>query len=321
MKKIVFDIVSHDKIFFAACKAIEKFISKNSNYEIHVVGPEKEIKKYLNKNGKIFIYDCENFLDLNRSFKENLKKNIAPNLAIDIYKKIRADCVISIGDSGYLVYASIFKIGIKNNFQRPAFMPILPSFANQKFLLVDAGANLKVNAENFLPWLDEAIHYWKIIFNSTEKPRIGILNIGTEDWKGPENLSELKKKIIEKNNINFLGFLEPNDVLEGKADIVLSDGYAGNIFLKTAEHTLKNFALLLKKEYQKNFWNSLLELLSKKIFRNIKKVISFEKTSAAIILGIKGLMFKSHGASNQNALYNSLNLAKKIIEEVKNGTK
>ncbi|UVD81625.1 phosphate acyltransferase PlsX [Mycoplasma iguanae] len=315
MKNIIFDVMGNDNGVEAAVLASQQFLELNSNYQITLVGDETEIKKYLDSKFKnIVIVHEPNVSKKGTNLRESTKEQTSMNKALDLLKEDKGDAVLSSGDSGSYLAAATFKLKRLENVSRPAFMPMIPQLEDNKFfLLLDAGANLEVKASYFLEWAKISSIFYTILFGNAQ-PKIGLLNIGTEDYKGLESHIEANKLLQSQLGENYQGFIESRNLLDQDIDIVLSDGYAGNVALKAMEGTIMTFSKLLRKKLTASFIRKIAALILKPAFKEIKEKFDYRNVGAAWVVGVKGVVLKSHGSSDQKAYIGALNQVKKALE-------
>ncbi|MGL4183744.1 MAG: phosphate acyltransferase PlsX [Metamycoplasmataceae bacterium] len=319
MKKIIFDIQGNDNGIDASLSASKDFIkNNNNNYKIILVGDEKEILEkepsFLNNN-QIEIINVLEVVNKDLSPLENLRIDNSMNIALKLLKDGEGDGVISSGDSGSFLVSSMFILKKINNIERAAFMPIIPTILeNKKFILLDVGANISVKENHLVQWAKMGNIFSKEILNISD-PKVYLLNIGTEDNKGLEPQIKANKILKEDKTINYQGFIEPRSLLEGEADVVISDGYAGNITLKTLEGTILSFLKLMKKNLTKNIFRKISTLTLKGAFKEIKEHLDYRNVGSAWVLGVDGIVLKTHGSSDKKAYLGALNQMKNFIEK------
>ncbi|WP_369085819.1 phosphate acyltransferase PlsX [Metamycoplasma spumans] len=316
-KRIVFDLLNNDGGQLKAIDGAKRFIQENPDYKLILVGQESIIKQRLgNLSEQVEIIDSNNVAHKVISPRDVLRNKSSMLLAFDCLKEGNADAILSSGDSGSYITLASLKVKRLNGVARPAFMPVVPTAEkNKSILLLDAGANIEIKPEYLVSWAKIASQYYWIIFGK-KRPTIGQLNIGTEDYKGTEIAREAFTLLKNEENANyeFSGFVEPNTAIKGDIDILLADGYAGNIFLKTLESSFLNFAKLLKGIYTKNLKNKISALLVKKDLKSFKNRFDYRNVGGAYIVGLDKVVVKAHGGSDELAFYNALNQIKIALE-------
>lgn len=318
MKKIIFDLLNNDGGELEAIKAAKKFAIENPNYYLILVGNEKNITSIIdiNKVKNIEIFQSDSITHKVDNFRELLRQKSSMLDSFDLMERKNADGLLSSGDSGAFISIATLKIKRLNGVSRPAFMPIIPSILNSNFFLLDVGANLEIKPNYLFEWAIIADIFYSTLYGNRVN-NFGILNIGTEDYKGLPILkeaNELIKNQAKEIGFNYKGFVEPSDLIEGKVNVALSDGYAGNIFLKTLESSFMNFGKLFKNILLLNLKNKIAGLLIKKDLIKLKKKFDYRNTGGAFIVGLEKVIVKAHGRSDEIAFYNALNQIKIALE-------
>ncbi|AZG68539.1 phosphate acyltransferase PlsX [Mycoplasma struthionis] len=314
MKTIVFDLLNVDNGELEAIKAAKEFLKENKDYYLYLVGNQELIKKELKGfENQIEIINSDKIAHKVLSVRDALKEESSMLTAFEILNE-KADAILSSGDSGSFITLSTLKVKRLPGISRPAFMPIMPSSQENNFLLLDAGANIDIKANYLVEWASVAKEYFEILFNK-KRPKVAILNIGTEDYKGKEEHKEANE-ILKANNQDFdyLGFVEPKNPLNGEVDILLADGYAGNIFLKTMESSFLGVAKRLKKMLLRNFKTKIAALILKKDLKAFKKRYDYRYVGGAYIIGLNKVVVKAHGSSDALAFYSALNQIKIALD-------
>lgn len=318
MKKIIFDLLNNDGGELEAIKAAKTFAIENPNYYLILVGNEKNITSIIdiNKVKNIEIFQSDSITHKVDNFRELLRQKSSMLDSFDLMETKNADGLLSSGDSGAFISIATLKIKRLNGVSRPAFMPIIPSILNSNFFLLDVGANLEIKPNYLFEWAIIANIFYSTLYGNKVN-NFGILNIGTEDYKGLPILkeaNELIKNQAKEIGFNYKGFVEPSDLIEGKVNVALSDGYAGNIFLKTLESSFINFGKLFKNILLLNLKNKIAGLLIKKDLIKLKKKFDYRNTGGAFIVGLEKVIVKAHGRSDEIAFYNALNQIKIALE-------
>ncbi|WGI36351.1 phosphate acyltransferase PlsX [Mesomycoplasma lagogenitalium] len=317
-KIIAFDLMGTDGGVKPGIDATLTFLKQNPDYKIVLIGDEVEIKKNLpadfNKK-QIEIINEKNVAKMkDNNARTLLKENSSMMSALNLIAENKASSVLSAGDSGTYLALATLKLKRINNVSRAAFMPMIPTLIENKyFLLLDAGANLEVKPEYFEQWALISSIFYKFLFKK-ENPSVGIINIGTEEYKGFEYHKQANELLKNNLNVNYKGFIETRDLLQGNIDIALADGYAGNITLKTMEGTVLNFSKLMKEKLMKNFFRKIGALILKSAFKEVKERFDYRNVGAAWVIGVNGIVIKSHGSSDAKAYLGALNQIKIAIE-------
>lgn len=316
-KTIIFDLNGNDNGIESGILASIEFIKQNPHYKIILVGNKNDILKYTNESNSIEIYDSPNPVnkkldDLSKIYKDDNSMNAS----LKLLKEEKGDAMLSSGDSGSYLISSMMILKRINNVGRPAFMSVIPTIKeNKKFILLDEGANLNITSDYLIQWAKLASIFSKTILG-VSKPKVGILNIGTEDYKGFDYHKEANEYLKENVNdiFDYVGFVESRNLLQGDYDVVVADGYAGNITLKALEGTVLSFSKLIKNKLTKNFWRKIKSLMLKSAFKEIKEHLDYRNVGAAWIIGVNGIVIKAHGSSDVKAYLGALNQIKQAIE-------
>ncbi len=296
-------------------KGLNQSLLRNINYEFLLYGNEgnihKHIKKYKRLKKASSIFHCEEFVSMSDKPSDIIKsKNTSMFLAIESVKQKNSDAVLSFGNTGALMSLSLLHLKTLNLIKRPAIATIWPNMIGESIVL-DLGANTKLDSRYLI---DNAIlgsSLASILFNIS-KPSVGLLNVGTEEIKGNEDIRAASEKLLDlyRNNIiNYKGFVEGNDISLGKTNVVVTDGFTGNITLKTAEGTAKLFQNHLKDAYQSSILSRLGYFLSSIAINSVKDRLDPRVHNCGILIGLNSLVVKCHGESE----YRGVSYASDII--------
>lgn len=334
--KIAFDVMGSDNGSKYPILAALEIIKDFKDLEIILVGNEKEISDHLHDIFKgekippaISIHHAKDVIPMTAGPFEAIRmSDSSMSQAVNLVKENKADGVLSSGSTAAYLGVCHLILGEIKGIKRPAFMPIMPTLKGKQVLLLDVGANIENTVDELLSFALMAHVYSQTILNIA-RPSIALLNIGTEENKGPKvtretyaKLKQLTQSNARLNFLNFHGNIEPRDVLIGEVDIVVCDGYSGNIVLKSVEGMAKVLFALIKKQYKKNLWRKFLALLSIPIFKGIKKSFDYKNTGGAQLIGINGICFKAHGSSDSKSYYSTLKLLREaIVQDVTNKIK
>ena len=309
-------------------KGCEIFLNNNSNVKLIIFGKKKLINNdFLNKHSEMinFVHCEEVILDGDKpSSILRSKKESSLRKAIEFIKSKNRIGFVSAGNTGAVTVLSTIILGTLNNIKRPAFCSMIPT-SKGFCIMLDLGANKESNENQLLQFSIMGHAFAKI--KNISSPKIAILNIGTEEGKGKGYLHETYN-LINKSFLkdDFIGYIEPDQITSGKADVIITDGFTGNIALKTAEGLSKFITGNFKKIFRKNLINNIAYLILKKDLIKFSNTINPTKYNGAMVLGLNGIVVKSHGSATPEAfaqaLKNCLEFIKKdinklIIEELK----
>lgn len=294
--------------------------SKLIEDEIVIVGDgdkiEFQLKKYKYSDEKISVKHASEVIENDdapvRAVRR--KKDSSMVVGLNMVKSGEGDLFISAGNTGALMAGALFNLGRIQGIDRPAIASIYPILGTKKpSLLVDAGANSECKPSNLLEFaMMGSIYMEKVL--GRENPKIGLVNLGVEESKG-STLTKAAFGLLEKSHLNFSGNIEAREVPLGGADVVVCDGFVGNVILKLTEGLAINIVNLLKKKFTENARAKMGAVLLSKKLRSLKEEFDYTEYGGAPILGVKGPVVKMHGSSNANAVKNSILKAIPFAEE------
>ena len=243
------------------------------------------------------------------------KKDSSMVVGFKMLKEGEGDVFISAGNSGALLAGATLLVGRIKGIDRPALAGILPAYKS-RLVLMDCGANTNCKPINLLQFAQMSTIYLRNTFG-IEKPAIGLLNIGTEETKGNELVREsyqLLKEKSEELNINFVGNVEGRDAFSGKIDAIVTDGFTGNVFLKTTEGIGKFVKRSLKESFTEDIFTKISYLIAKKPIKSLSKAMDYKSYGGALFLGVKKPVVKAHGSSDEKLFEYTLKQAEKFVE-------
>lgn len=239
------------------------------------------------------------------------KKQASMVVAGQMVKDGEADAMISAGNTGALMATALLVIGRIEGIARPALAPMLPTIVGNGVLALDLGANMDAEPIHLLQYAVMGSIYRNKV-EGMAAPRVGLLNVGTEEMKGNE-LTKAASQLLQQAPINFIGNVEARDVFEANCDVLISDGFVGNIMLKSMEGTGKAIFSILKEEITQSFRSKMAAFLLKPSLLKLKKRMDYTEYGGAPFLGVNGVCIKSHGSSDAHAIKNAVNQAKKAL--------
>jgi len=277
------------------------FLKSHPDALITLVGNESIIKNFLKKPIESFdrlsIIHTTQFVTMDESPQSALKnkKSSSMRLAINLVKEGLADAIVSAGNTGALMATGRFVLRMLPGIDRPAIASFLP---NQKgtSCMLDLGANADCTSHHLTQFAIMGSILSSVI-SKKKKPSVGLLNIGSESIKGNEVTKETYE-LLKKSHLNFYGNVEGNDIFKGTTDVVVCDGFVGNISLKTTEGLAKMFADFLGQEFKKNIGTKFLALFALPVLKAFKKRLDPRRYNGAAFLGINGIVVKSHGSAD-----------------------
>nr|WP_220185949.1 phosphate acyltransferase PlsX [Paenactinomyces guangxiensis] len=242
------------------------------------------------------------------------KKDSSMVVGCQMVKKKEADAFISGGNTGALMAAGLFYTGRMKGVDRPALAPVFPTLSGKGTLVLDVGANPEAKPEHLRQYaLMGSIYAEKVLGYS--EPRVGLLNIGTETGKGTELTKEAFSLLEKEQSIRFIGNTEARDVLTGPCEVLVCDGFSGNILLKNTEGVAKAIFDRLKQEFTRSWTNKLAAAVLAPGLKRFKKDMDYKEHGGAPLLGLGGPIIKAHGSSDAKAFYNAVRQARLFIEQ------
>jgi phosphate acyltransferase len=246
------------------------------------------------------------------------KKDSSIRIGIDLVKAGGADAFVSAGHSGVVMATSLVLLGTSKGVVRPAIATVMPTLKDT-FILLDAGANVDCKPEHLLQFALMGNTYCKLLLGKAI-PKVALLSIGEEDTKGNE-LTKEAFKLIKNTRLNFIGNIEGKDMFTGKADVIVCDGFIGNIALKISEGLAETILKMLKREITSVSTGRIGYLMMKPAIKNFKKRTDYDEYGGAPLLGINGACIISHGRSSAKAIKNALKVAsgyasKRVFEAI-----
>lgn len=313
--KIALDAMGGDHAPRAQTVGAMRAVQEFSELEITLIGDEQSIRSHLSNEERIsIIHTTEKIEDTDKpTHAVRRKKDASMVLAVREVKEGRADACISSGNTGALMTAGLLHVGRIKGVDRPALAPMLPTMGGSGFLLLDVGANMDAKPQHLLQHAVIGSTYMQLVKN-VSKPRVGLLNVGTESGKGNE-LTKATFPLLEQSDLNFIGNVEARDLLEGVADVVVCDGFSGNLVLKTIEGTAASLFGLIKQELTKSVKNKLAAEIIKPTFRDIKTQMSYSEYGGAGLFGLRSPVIKAHGSSDETAIFHAIRQAKLMVEQ------
>ena len=319
MKTIAIDAMGGENAPKAIVDAVLKAKPKLKDTKFVLFGDEEKINELIpteQKDRIDVIATSEVIVDSDEPVKAiRRKKNSSMVVAANYVKSGKADALFSLGNTGALLACGIFIIGRIKGVERPALMPTLPSAKSEDgFNIIDVGANAQSKPEYLVQWAQMANFYAQKIRN-IKNPTVALLNNGAEDDKG-DPLHQEAYKLLKATDLNFIGNAEGNDLMEGKADVIVTDGFTGNATLKAIEGTASVILRLLKDSLLNNGLRPKVgALLAKPGLTALKKRFDTARYGGAVLLGVNAPVVKTHGRSNIRPIYYTLLQIDKMLSQ------
>ena len=304
---LALDVMSGESDPYASVQAALKLLSVNKTINLHLFGKEDKIREYLPKKieDRLNIHDTDEVITMKDSPMDVLrrKKRSSMRLAVEMVANKKADACISSGNTGALLAISKYLLKTIPNISRPALAKSIPTIKSFTYML-DLGANSNCSAEQLLEFAKMGSVIAREIKNIKE-PRICLLNIGHERIKGHEVIKEAAT-LLEQSDLNYIGFIEGNYIVEDYADVVVTDGFTGNIAVKTMEGSIKMLNGFISDAFNSNPYNKTASFLAKPAINEFKARIDPRRFNGGLLLGLNGVVVKSHGASDSFGFYYAL---------------
>lgn len=294
---------------------------KSGKTEVILVGDSVRIKEELErldaKKGCIEIVHASQVVDMEEKPSDALrkKKDSSITVAATLVKEGQADGLISAGNSGATLACGMFNVGRVPGVERPALAAFMPT-EKSHFVLTDAGANVDCKGFHLLQFGIMADVLSKFMLN-VPNPKVGLLSNGEEHGKGNILVKEAFE-LLMKSSLNFVGNIEGRDLFTGAVDVVVCDGFVGNVVIKHSEGLASSFGRLLKGELKRGFFGKIGSTLALSSLKRFSRLVDYAEYGGAPLLGLKGICFVCHGASNSKAIANAVNMASKFVRNKAN---
>lgn len=315
--KIVLDAMGSDNApaveVEGAIRAVQEF-----GHDLILVGDEVRIKKELEKYGllsdKITIKHASEVIEMHdpAAISVRRKRDSSIVVGMDLIKKDQADAFVSAGNTGAVVCAATLSLRLLPGIDRPGIAIVIPSLKGTS-LIIDVGANINTKPIHLLQYGIMADAYSRYLLGKSD-PSVGLLSIGEEESKGTEFIKEAHT-LLSESKLNFAGNIEGRDVYAGKVDIILCDGFVGNVILKISESVADTIMQSLKQEIRANFLATIGAVLSSSAFNELKKKMDYSEHGGALLLGVDGRCIICHGSSTPKAIKNAVRVAAEFVKQ------
>ena len=318
-KFIALDAMGGDHGPGVTVPAAKRALSEISNIQLVLVGDEDQLRAELEKQGmskeaRISIQHASEVVAMDEAPVVALKKkkDSSMRVAIDLVKQQKVQACVSAGNTGALMATSKFVLKTIPGISRPAICTILPSMTGHT-LMLDLGANVECTPEN----LQEFAIMGSVLAQSVdgmEKPTVGLLNIGSEAMKGSESIKKASQ-LIASSGLNYHGFVEGDDIYKGTVNVVVTDGFVGNVSLKTGEGLAALVNHVLRTEFKKNLVTKFAAIIALPVLNAVRKILDPRRYNGASLLGLNGIVVKSHGGADTSSFFNAIKIASIEIEK------
>ncbi len=292
-----------------------KYLSRDKSSRLILVGQEALLKQKVGEHGfgeRLTIQHASETVEMDELPSKALrnKKDSSMRVAINLVKSGDADACVSAGNTGALMATSRFVLKMLPNIDRPAIITALPSVEGQTYML-DLGANVDCTADHLFQFAVMGSEQVSAVAEISN-PRIGLLNIGQEEIKGNEQVKGANDLLVS-SSLNYVGYVEGDDIYIGGTDVIVSDGFVGNIALKSSEGVAKMISHFMKQGFTKNLLTKMAGLVALPILRSLRRRIDPRRYNGASLLGLRGIVIKSHGGADELAFMNAISIAKKEV--------
>ena len=314
--RIVLDAMGGD---YAPPVAVEGGVWAAREYgiEVMLVGREEDVQRELAKHDasglSLPIVHASQVIEMedHPAAAVKAKKDSSMVVGMDLLKRGQADAFVSAGNSGGVMAAALFRLGRIRGIKRPALSTVYPTTPGRCFML-DVGANTDCKPDYLLQFAYMGAAYAERVLGIAS-PRVGIVSNGEEEGKGSILVQEAYQ-LLKTSDLNFIGNVEGKDIPAGMADVVVTDGFTGNVIGKLSEGLAESLLSVIKEEIKKNPLATVGALLSKPAFDKVKKRLDYAEFGGAPLLGVDGVVIVAHGRSNAKAIKNAVRVAKQAVE-------
>ncbi|PWD85466.1 phosphate acyltransferase PlsX [Ignatzschineria cameli] len=301
--------------------AVVSALNAHDNLSVLAVGKEDILQPLLAdqphfKSGRITIVPATEVVEMDDAPQSALrnKKDSSMRVAINCVKEGQADAAMSAGNTGALLATAKFVLKTLPGIMRPAICTSIPSLRERGYVhLLDLGANVDVTPEHLYQFAVMGSLLSSVV-SGDPAPKVSLMNIGTEAMKGNE-LVRGTVPLMEGSNLNYIGFTEPDGIFFDDVDVIVSDGFTGNIALKTLEGTVKMIVQQLGNSFKKNLLTKCAAVVSMPVLKDLKNSMDPRKHNGASLLGLRGIVVKSHGNADRISFQNAIEISVKLVEQ------
>ncbi|MEL3960485.1 phosphate acyltransferase PlsX [Lysinibacillus endophyticus] len=312
--KLAIDGMGGDNAPKAVVEGVLLALDEFPNIEIQLYGNQRELQPLLKEHSRLQVIHCEEVVEAEDDPARAVRRKKDSSMArmLEAVNEGRADACLSAGNTGALMAGGLFKVGRIEGVSRPALATTLPTIDGKGFLMLDLGANADAKPENLVQYAIMGNIYAKKV-RGIDNPRIGLLNIGTEEKKG-NDLTKSVFGLLKEADLNFVGNVEARDLLDNVADVVVTDGFTGNMVLKTIEGTAGALMSMIKEVFMASGKTKIGALLVKGEMKGLKSKLDYSEHGGAALFGLQAPVVKAHGSSNARAIYNAIRQASIMVE-------
>ncbi|WP_074034800.1 phosphate acyltransferase PlsX [Exiguobacterium sp. AT1b] len=314
--KLAIDAMGGDHAPKAIVEGVKRFVEQypNEPMELFLVGDEVKIASYGLDDSRVTVVPASEIItgedEPVRAVRR--KKDSSLVVAANLVKEGKADALVSAGNTGALMAASLFVIGRIPGIERPALSPTFPTYTGSGVVVLDVGANPDAKAEHLVDYAIMGSLYAEHV-RGINSPRVALLNIGTEAGKG-NALTKEAFPLLEQAPVHFVGNVEAREAMSGDVDVIVTEGFAGNILLKGVEGSSAMLMKMMKEQFTSNLVSKLAALILKPKLRRLKETLDYREHGGAGLFGINAPVIKAHGSSDALAIASALKQAKIMVD-------
>ena len=285
-------------------------LSKNEDLRLILVGDKEKIESQLTttSHDRLSVYHASQIVEMDDPPAQALrsKKDSSMRVAINLVKEGHAQACVSAGNTGALMATARYVLHTLAGIDRPAINTTLPSIEGHTYML-DLGANVDCKAENLFQFAVMGSVLASAV-DDIDLPKVGLLNVGQEAIKGNDQVKEANE-LLKNSSLNYIGYVEGDGIYSGEVDVVVCDGFVGNVSLKTSEGVSKLISEFAKRSFTKSLYTKMIALLATPIMKEFKGSIDPRRYNGASLLGLKGIVIKSHGSADAFSFENAISIA------------
>ncbi len=302
-------------------EAAVAYLKDHPDTSLILVGDEQEVLGELSRihaepSDRLRVHHASQRIEMDESPSRALrsKKDSSMRVAVNLVKEGAADACVSAGNTGALVATARYVLKMLSGIDRPAITSAIPSIQGQTYML-DLGANVGCSSEHLLQFAVMGAVLASAI-DEIENPRVGLLNIGEEEIKGNDQVKHAHE-ILLKSGLNYIGYVEGDDVYCGDVNVVVCDGFAGNVSLKSSEGVAKTISHFIQQEFKQNLFTKLCGLLALPVLKSFRRRIDPRCYNGASLLGLRGVVIKSHGGADAFSFQHAIDIARlEVVKQV-----
>ena len=312
MIKIAVDAMGSDNGAPIVVEAVKNFLRDYKDVELTVYGKKEELTEL---DGLVNIVDCRDVMGMEDGALQVMRKKETSMIkAIESAKNEDVDGVVSAGSTGAFLTAATIYLKLIEGIQRAALVSPFPTLGEKSVIILDIGANNENTPEHLVEFAKMGNIFSKV-YNDVEEPRIYLLSNGAEEKKGSPVVKEAHQLLKNSNLSGFKGNIEARYVLSGDADVVVCNGFDGNVFLKGTEGTAKMMTTLLKNAFKKNIFTKIGYLFAKSGIQEMKDKMDYKRYGGAMLLGVNKVVVKGHGSSDARSFYHAIRVTYELIKK------